>query len=113
MIGHGYILRIVLGAPFESQKIVIAASFGIGKIAADFGARFINRATAFLGVKEPANLAEMLVGLAAHCVLAAVFLACKRLFGGLKVHVVMFGKALNITLLQGNQGIGTAVARAF
>ncbi len=73
----------------------------------------INRAAAFLGVEELADLAVNLVLLAAHDALVAVGLLEIFLLGLGERHVKMPGDAFGVAILHLNDGVGAAVARAF
>src|SRR5262249_8137082 len=70
-------------------------------------------AAALVGVEEPADAAENGVGLAAHGILAAPALNREFFARRLKGHAEVPGQALNVPLVQGDQGIGAAIAGAF
>jgi hypothetical protein len=55
----------------------------------------------------------MLVILAAHGVRLVAFHLGEFLAGFLEAKAKMAGETLNVTLLEGNHGIGTAIARTF
>jgi len=65
VVGGGDELRVLLGAPLEGQKIIIAAS-AARKAPAQRRTRRVHGAAAFFRVKEAAHAAEDMVLLAAH-----------------------------------------------
>ena len=84
-----------------------------GKHAAGGGAGRIDGAAAFLGIKEPADLAVNLVVLAAHDALVAVGFPEEFLLGLGERHIKVLGDAFGIPVLHFNDGVGAAVARTF
>src|SRR5689334_22389512 len=48
-------LRVALGASLEAQEVVVAAAGATGILAADAGARLVDRAAAGLPAQEPAG----------------------------------------------------------
>ena len=110
--GGGHMVGVFLGIPLRHQERVIAAT-PAWILPADGGAGGIDRAAPLIGIEEAANLAEMVVGLAAHGIgLVAVDLG-ELLSRGFKVQAEVIGQPLHITLLERDQRIGTAIARTF
>src|SRR5258706_15453855 len=109
---RGDVIGVFLGVPLRHQESVIAAS-PARIFAADGGAGGVYRAAALIGVEEPADLAEMGVSLAPHGIgLFAVHLG-ELLARRLEAEAEMVGQPLHIALLERDQGIGAAIARAF
>src|SRR6476469_3954409 len=97
--------------PLERQEVVVAAA-AAGIAAAHGWARLVDRAAALVGVEERADAAEMLVGLAANGILAAVPLDRELGLGLLEGEVEMLGKPLHVPLVEGDQRVGAAVTGA-
>src|SRR6185437_2720891 len=105
-------VRVFLRAALEGKEIVIAAARGARIEPANGGPRLVDRALALLGIEEPADAAEMGIGLAAHEIFVAP-LHCGELLARLgEAEAEMLGQALHVTLVELDQGIGTAISRA-
>ena len=111
VIGRRDPLRIFLRAPLERQEVVVAAA--TARIAAADGrSGLIDRAAAFLGVEEAADLAEDRIGLLPHHVLATPDrlgeLAARRT----ERQAMMLGQPLHVPFVERNEGVGAAVSGA-
>ena len=107
-------IRVVHHAPLGRQEIVIAAA-PARIIAANFRTCFIDRAAALISIEEMTNLTEMLVFLPSHCIGRApvgVFLG-EFLLCLLVAKAEILRQALQITLCQLDDGIGTTIAGTF
>ena len=107
-------VRVVHHAPLGRQEIVIAAA-PARIIAANFRTCFIDRAAALIAIEEMTNLTEMLVFLPSHCIGRApigVFLG-EFLLCLLVAKAEILRQALQITLCQLDDGIGTTIAGTF
>ena len=113
MIGDGDERRVVLRLALVHQKIIIAAAaLFTGIVAAGGGAGFIDRAAPRLGVKKLADAAEVFVGLAPHQKFVAVANAGEALFRGREAELVVLGEALDVTLVERDDGVRAAIAGA-
>src|SRR5689334_12966922 len=102
-------IGVLLGIPLRHQEAVIAAATA-GIFTADGGAGSVNRAAALGGVKETADLAEMLVRLAPHGIRLLAIHFGEFLARRLETEAEMVGQPLHIAFLEGDQGIGAAIA---
>ena len=111
--GAGNELRILLRLAFESEEIPVATVVFAGEFAAGQRAGFVDGAAAVGGIKELADFAEVLVGLAAHH--PPVALNCLEIFllGLRERQAKMFGDAGGIAVFHFNDRIRTAIAWAF
>src|SRR5471032_2106902 len=108
--GGGDVIGVFLRTALRHQEAVIAAA-AARIVPADGGAGFVDGAASLLDIEEAAGLAEMRVSLAPHGIgLFAIHLGELR-GRGLKAQAEMIGQPLHVALLQGDQGVGTAIAR--
>jgi fumarate hydratase class II len=112
VIGDGDELVVFLAATLVHQEIIVAAAAGTGVGAARGRTRRVNGAASLFGVEELADAAEVFIALAAHDVLVAVGGAREAALRGLEFQIKMLREAFDVTLVQGNDRIRTAVSRA-
>src|SRR5262245_21421405 len=111
VVGGGDEFGVFLSPPLEGEKIIVAAA-AARIAAAQRRPRFVNRAAPLVDVKEATDAAEDRIGLASHRVLAAPALHSEFLSGRLEAQSKVLGEALDIALVEGDQGIGAAIAGA-
>src|SRR5215813_14384309 len=109
VVGGGDEFRVLLGAPLEGQKIIIAAS-AAREASAQRRARLVDGAAAFLRVKEAAHAAEDMILLAAHRILCPPPLHRELRLGLTKGEAKMFGQPFYVALGESDERIGAAVA---
>ncbi len=90
-------IRIILRLTFDPQELIIPA-LASGISPADGRTRGVDRATAFFGIKELANTAEMLVLLTPHGIFDTIPLDCEPCLCLLETERKMLRQALNIAL---------------
>jgi hypothetical protein len=104
--------HVLLAAALVHQEVIISATSSAWIFAAGGGAGVINRAAAFFGVEELADAAEVFVALAAHDGFVAVGFARVALGRGFDRHLEVLGEALHVALIERDDRIRAAVARA-
>jgi hypothetical protein len=112
VIGGRDVSFVVLRISLEAQEIVIAAIGDAGIFTAHRRSRLVNGAATGFRVEELADLAIILVLLAAHDPLITVAGLEIFLLEGLGAHVEMLGEPREITLADGDRGIRAAIAGA-
>jgi hypothetical protein len=110
--GDGDEGHVLLAAALVHEEVIISAAAGAWIFAAGGGAGVINRAAAFFGVEELADAAEVFVALAAHDRFVAVGFARVSLGRGFYRHLEVLGEALHVALIERDDRIRAAVARA-
>src|SRR5664279_1689244 len=98
-------LAIFLRVALRRQEVIVAATATrVGP--ADCRTCHVDRAAPFVGIEEAANLAEMLVGLAAHRILFAAVDLGELLSSRGKAELKMICQPLNVALGQRDDWIG-------
>ena len=109
--GRGDVVFVFLGIPLGHQETVIAAA-AAGILAAYGGPGSIDGAATLVGIEELADLAEMLVGLAAHGIFRFFIHLGELLARRFKGQLEVLGQTLDVALVERDQGIRAAIARA-
>lgn len=112
VVRDGDELVVFLAATLVHEEIIVAAAAGAGVGTARGRASLVNGAAPLFGVEELTDAAEVFIALAAHDVLVAVRGAREAALRGFVLQIKMLREAFDITLVQGNDRIRTAVSRA-
>ena len=106
-------LRIILAPAFKHQEVIVAAASIAREGAAHRWPCRVDGAATLFSIEKAADAAKVLVTFSSHGIFSAMSFAGERFLGFVKTHVVMFGQAFHIALVECNQRIRTTIAWTF
>jgi hypothetical protein len=113
VVGKGYEFWILLSPALKAQKVVVAATAAAWKGPANARPGLVDCASALFRVEEATDPAKNRILLAPHRILPPVLLLGESAPGVLQGKTMMLSESLHIALIERDQRIGAAVARAF